>query len=119
MHKYIERTSNVEGDGNCCYRAVLTLLDNGEYNHTLVRHQLIPELRTRKESYTQLYEKKENFDEVYASLVIFLNGPAPKKKWTRFPEMGNLIACACDRVCINLLRYGFSETFFPLRTAAP
>ncbi|XP_058763928.1 uncharacterized protein LOC131637348 [Vicia villosa] len=33
--------------------------------------------------------------------------------------MGHLIACAYDMVCINLTRYGFSETLFPLRTAPP
>ncbi|XP_058776935.1 uncharacterized protein LOC131651280 [Vicia villosa] len=31
--------------------------------------------------------------------------------------MGHLIACAYDMICIDLTRYGFSETFFPLRTA--
>ncbi|XP_058748664.1 uncharacterized protein LOC131621652 [Vicia villosa] len=31
--------------------------------------------------------------------------------------MGHLIACAYDMVYIDLTRYGFSETFFPLRTA--
>ncbi|XP_058783314.1 uncharacterized protein LOC131657990 [Vicia villosa] len=30
--------------------------------------------------------------------------------------MGHLIASAYDIVCIDLTRYGFSETFFPLRT---
>ncbi|XP_058742679.1 uncharacterized protein LOC131615220 [Vicia villosa] len=33
--------------------------------------------------------------------------------------MGHLITCAYDMVCIDLTRYGFSETFFPLHTAPP
>ncbi|XP_058746733.1 uncharacterized protein LOC131619677 [Vicia villosa] len=33
--------------------------------------------------------------------------------------MGHLIACAYDMICIDLTRYGFSETFFPLCTAPP
>ncbi|XP_058726867.1 uncharacterized protein LOC131598267 [Vicia villosa] len=33
--------------------------------------------------------------------------------------MGHLIACVYDMVCIDLTRYGFSETFFPLRIAPP
>ncbi|XP_058741410.1 uncharacterized protein LOC131613786 [Vicia villosa] len=33
--------------------------------------------------------------------------------------MGHLIACAYDMLCIDLTRYGFSETFFPLCTAPP
>ncbi|XP_050875548.1 OVARIAN TUMOR DOMAIN-containing deubiquitinating enzyme 10-like [Lathyrus oleraceus] len=51
MHKYIERVVNVVGEGNCSYRAVSALLDKGEDNHTHVRHQLIQELKTHKESY--------------------------------------------------------------------
>ncbi|XP_058765210.1 uncharacterized protein LOC131638664 [Vicia villosa] len=33
--------------------------------------------------------------------------------------MGHLIACTYDMMCIDLTRYGFSETFFPLRTTPP
>ncbi|XP_058770121.1 uncharacterized protein LOC131643812 [Vicia villosa] len=33
--------------------------------------------------------------------------------------MGHLIASAYDIVFIDLTRYGFSETFFPLRTTPP
>ncbi|XP_058733903.1 uncharacterized protein LOC131605577 [Vicia villosa] len=33
--------------------------------------------------------------------------------------MGHLIASAYDIVCIELTRYAFSETFFPLRTTPP
>ena len=119
MHKYIDRIVNVEGDGNCGYRVVSALLGKGEDSHALVRHQLIQELKTHKESYTRLYGKKEKFDTVYESLVPCLSGPAPVSKWMTFPETGHLIACAYDKVCIDLTRYGFSETFFPLRTAPP
>ena len=34
-----------------------------------------------------------------------------------FPEMNHLIANVYERMRINLTRYGFSETYFPLRTA--
>lgn len=57
MHIYIERIINVVG-GNYGYRAISTLLGKEEDNHTPVRHQLIQELRTHKESYTRLYGKK-------------------------------------------------------------
>lgn len=52
IHKYIKKIVNVEGDGKCDYRSVLTLLDKREDNHTLVCDQLIQDLRTHKESYT-------------------------------------------------------------------
>ncbi|XP_050918616.1 uncharacterized protein LOC127136054 [Lathyrus oleraceus] len=119
MHKYIEWIVNVKGDDNYGYRAVSNLLGKGEDNQTLVHHQLIQELMTHKESYTQLYRKKENFDEVYESLVLCLSGPVPEEKWMCFSEMGHLIACPYDRVCIDLIRYGFSETFFSLDTVPP
>ncbi|XP_058748410.1 uncharacterized protein LOC131621388 [Vicia villosa] len=48
IHLNIERVVNVTGDDNCGYRAVSVLLGNGEDSHTLVRHQLIKELKTHK-----------------------------------------------------------------------
>ena len=81
---------------------ILPLLGKGEDSQTLIRHQLIQELKTHKESYTRLYGKKEKFDAVYESLVPCLSGLVPEEKWTCFPEMGHLIACAYDRVCVDL-----------------
>ena len=60
---------------------------------------------------------KQKVEEIYHALVPCVSGDAPEDKWMRFLEMGNLIASAYERVCINLTRYGFSETYFPLRTA--
>lgn len=95
------------------------MLDKGEEDNTLVRHQLIQELRVHKESYTRLYEKKENFNTIYESLVHCISRPKSKDKWIHFPEMGHLIANVYDRVCIDLTRYNFSEIFFSLRTVPP
>ncbi|XP_050902470.1 uncharacterized protein LOC127113951 [Lathyrus oleraceus] len=80
MHKYIEQTVNIERDDNRDYRAISALLSKEEDNHTLVHHQLIQELKTHKESYTRLYKKKENFDEIYESLVLCLSGPTLEEK---------------------------------------
>lgn len=79
MHKYIKQIVNVEGDDNRSYRAILALLGKGEDRHTLVRHQLIQELKTHKESYPRLYKKKENSDNVYESLVRCLKGLTPEE----------------------------------------
>ncbi|XP_058783672.1 uncharacterized protein LOC131658392 [Vicia villosa] len=119
MHKYIEWVVNVEGDGNCGYRAVSTFLGNEEDSHTLVCHQLIQEFKTHKDSYMRLYGEQDKFEAVYEALVPWFNDYALVSKWMRFPKMGHLIACAFDRVCIDLMQYGFSETLFPLRTAPP
>ncbi|XP_050878838.1 uncharacterized protein LOC127082655 [Lathyrus oleraceus] len=119
MHKYIKGIINVKGDDNYGYRAVSNLLGKGEDNHTPVLHQLIHELKTHKESYTRLYRKKENFDAIYETFVPCISGPTLKEKWTCFLEMGHLITCVYDITCIDLTRYGFSETLFPLRTTPP
>ncbi|XP_058749044.1 uncharacterized protein LOC131622006 [Vicia villosa] len=104
---------------NFCYRAISVLLGNGEESHTLVRHQLIQKLKTHKDSCTRLYEHEVKFEVIYEALVPWLGAYTPMLNWMRFPEMRHLIACAYDRMCIDLMRYGFSKTFFPLRTAPP
>ncbi|XP_058783737.1 uncharacterized protein LOC131658463 [Vicia villosa] len=59
------------------------------------------------------------FESVNEALVSWLGAYAPTSKWMRFPKMEHLIACAYDMVCIDLMHYGFSETFFLLCTAPP
>ncbi|XP_058784804.1 uncharacterized protein LOC131659665 [Vicia villosa] len=49
--------------------------------------------------------------------MVCVSGFAAEDKWMRFSDMSHLIESACERVCINLTRYGFSKTCFPLRTA--
>ncbi|XP_058772002.1 uncharacterized protein LOC131645808 [Vicia villosa] len=117
MHKYIERIVNVAGDGKCGYRAVSGLFGNGKDSHTLARYQLIQELKKHKDSYMRLYGEEVKFEAVNEALVPWLGAYAPVSKWMRFLKMGHLIACAYDSVCIDLTRYGFLETFFPLHTA--
>ncbi|XP_058726526.1 uncharacterized protein LOC131597883 [Vicia villosa] len=119
MHTYIERIVDVAGDDNCGYRTVSALLGNGEDSHTLVHHQLIQELKTHKEAYTRLYGEEVNIEVVNEALNPWMGAYAPVSTWMRFPEMGYPIACAYDMVCIDLMCYDFSETFFPLRTALP
>lgn len=106
MHKYIELNSNVEGDGNCGYQVVSTLLYKRDEDHTFVCHQLIKELKAYKESYTRLYKKKY-FGEIHESLITCISDLTPKKKWMRFSEMGHIIGSAYNRVCIDLTRYKF------------
>ncbi|XP_058776389.1 uncharacterized protein LOC131650704 [Vicia villosa] len=106
IHKYIERIVSVTGDCNCSYQAVLALLGNGEDGHALVRHQLIQELKTHKDSYSRSYGEEAKFEAVNGALVPWLDAYVLVSKWTRFPEMRHLIACPYDRVCIDLTCYG-------------
>ncbi|XP_058783816.1 uncharacterized protein LOC131658552 [Vicia villosa] len=119
MHKYIDRIVNVVGDGNCGFRAVSALLGKGEDDDKLVRHKLIEELMNHKDSYTRVFGDEAIFESVQKALVPWLGAYALTSKWMRFPEMGHLIACAYDMVCIDLTQYGFSETFFPLCAPPP
>lgn len=68
------------------------------------------------ESYTNLYEDKANYDAILNALIPRLTGLDPFDKWILFPNMGYLITSVYDMTCIDLTRYGFSETFFPLRS---
>ncbi|XP_058733605.1 uncharacterized protein LOC131605243 [Vicia villosa] len=119
MHKYINNIVDVGTDDNCGYRAVDGLLGKGEENLTLIRQALISELTSHRGIYGRLYEKQENFDKIHDSLVPSLTGHALVSKWMSFPEMGHLIASAYDRVCVDLTRFGFSETIFPLHSHPP
>ncbi|XP_058746834.1 uncharacterized protein LOC131619791 [Vicia villosa] len=117
MHKYIDRIVNMARDNNCGLRDVSTLLGKGEDDHKLVCHELIEELMNHKDSYTRVFGDKAKFEPVNEALVPWLGAYAPISKWMRFLEMGHLIAYAYDMVCIDLTHYGFSKTFFLLRTA--
>ncbi|XP_058727480.1 uncharacterized protein LOC131598969 [Vicia villosa] len=119
MHKYIYNIVDVGGDGNCGYRAVADLLGKGENNHTLVRRELIMELTSYRDIYDRLYENQEKFTKIHDSLVPSLTGIAPVSKWMSFPDMGHLIASEYVMVCVDLTRFGLSETFFPLHSRPP
>ncbi|XP_058776859.1 uncharacterized protein LOC131651208 [Vicia villosa] len=112
MHKYIDRIVNMVGDGNCGFRAVSALLGKENDDHKLVRLELLEELMNHKDSYTWVFGDETKFESVNEALVPWLGAYAPMSKWMRFMEMGHLIACAYDMVCIDLTRYGFSKTFF-------
>ncbi|XP_058761758.1 uncharacterized protein LOC131635175 [Vicia villosa] len=119
MHNYIDNIVDVGTDDNCGYRAVAGLLERGEENHTLIRQTLISELTSHRDIYDRFYKNQENFDKCHDSLVPSLTAHAPISEWMSFPEMGHLIASAYDRVCDDLMRFGFSKTFFPLHSRPP
>ena len=105
---------NIWSYGNCGYRVVSSLLGHGEEKHTLVRQTLISKLTSHRELYTRLYVTKDKFNKVHHALDQSVIVHAPVEKWMSFPKMGHLITSAYDVVCIDLMRYGFSETFYPL-----
>lgn len=105
------------GDSNCGFWVVSCLLGNREEYYNIVWDTLITELKEHKELYICVLGSKEKVEEIYNTLVPAEVGFTPENKWMCFPEMCYLIASANDMVCINLTRYGYSETYFPLCTA--
>ncbi|XP_058733645.1 uncharacterized protein LOC131605288 [Vicia villosa] len=83
MHPYIKQIVDVAGDVNCSYRVVSVLLGNGEGSHTLVRHQLIQELKMHKDSYMRLYGEEAKFEAVNEALVPWMGAYAPMSKWMK------------------------------------
>lgn len=119
MHKHIEKIVDVGTNGNCGYRVESALLGNGEEQHILVRKKLISELTSHSELYTCPYVTKDKFNKIHHVLAPSVTVHAPVEKWMCFPKMGHLIANAYNVVCVDLTRYDFSETFFPLQAPAP
>lgn len=58
-----------------------------EMGPSIFSRHLIQEMTTHRESYTKIYENKENFDTIHNALVPCLSGPTPFYKWIRFLEM--------------------------------
>lgn len=63
--------------------------------------------------------EKEYFDIIHASLIPSVSSLVPKEKWMHFSKTSHLITSAYNRVCIDLTRYDFSKTFFPLQNSSP
>ncbi|XP_058768856.1 protein FAR1-RELATED SEQUENCE 4-like [Vicia villosa] len=61
----------------------------------------------------------DNFDKIHDALVPSFTSHALISKWMSFPKMSHLIARAYDRVCVDLTRFGFSMTFFPIHSRPP
>lgn len=67
---HIHRVVDIKGDNSCSYRVVSALLGKGMESQTLFHLYLIKEFKTYKESYTRLYGKKEQEDEIHNALIL-------------------------------------------------
>src|SRR4051812_8954878 len=86
---------------------------------TVLVMELIEELTSYRDIYGRLYKNQEKFAKIHDALVPSLTGIAPVSKWMSFPDMGHLVESAYDMVCVDLTRFGLSETFFPLHSRPP
>lgn len=119
MYKYIERIVDVESDVKYDFQIISSFLNKGENDYQFLHCYRIQEITMHRESYRNLYRNKANYGAILDALVPCLTGLVPFDKWMCFPKMGHFIASVYDRVFIDLRRYDFSDTIFPLQSKSP
>nr|KAJ0219558.1 hypothetical protein LSAT_V11C300112950 [Lactuca sativa] len=110
FHPYITHIQDVEGDGNCGFRAIFVCLAYGEDDWLHVRRQLLDKLLNAYDAYANVFT--DGISELYTSLN-FLQSSAPTRHWLLMPETSILIANRFGVVLTFLTKQG-SLTFFPL-----
>lgn len=114
MHGFIEKVTDVPGDGHCGFRAVAVLRNLTVDDHVLVRYNLYKELiGVENGRYRRMINDDRRYKEVLDALSYSGIGNAPPDKWMTMPDMGFLIAQKFNQTVV-VLSIGKSETFFPL-----
>ena len=101
LRPYIHHVKDVAADGNCGFRVVADLIGLGEDNWIQVRSDLIDELKSHFDDYTQIFKYASRSDEILQSLSYFESNPS-NYYWMTFPEAGYLIASKYNVVLIFL-----------------
>ncbi|KAL9409227.1 hypothetical protein AB3S75_047588 [Citrus x aurantiifolia] len=114
LRPYIHHVKDVAADGNCGFRVVADLIGLGEDNWIQVRRDLIDELKSHFDDYTQIFKYAGRSDEILQSLSYFESNPS-NDYWMTFPEAGYLIASKYNVVLIFLSQLQ-CLTFLPLRS---
>ncbi|PIA29532.1 hypothetical protein AQUCO_05900042v1 [Aquilegia coerulea] len=113
---FIVDSKNVDGDGNCGFRAVAACLEmDNENGWIIVRTDLRGELIFFRDEYSRMFGGEEQVNALLDILDSF-DSPCPAKNWFLLPYMGYLVASRyhCLLVSISLET---CLTFVPLRTA--
>ncbi|XP_028127318.1 uncharacterized protein LOC114323840 [Camellia sinensis] len=98
---FIKLMRDVDGDGNCGFRAIAGLLVLGENDWVQVRRGLLLELNNRRDEHVVLYGSHERVKELTHILSYFENSPG-FDRWITMPDMGHLIASFCNVVLYHL-----------------
>ena len=114
MRPYIHHVKDVAADGNFDFRVVANLIVLGEDNWIQVRRDLIDELKSHFDDYTQIFKYAGRSDEILQSLLYFESNPS-NDYWMTFPEAGYLIASKYNVVLIFLSQLQCLN-FLPLRS---
>ncbi|XP_071688734.1 uncharacterized protein [Rutidosis leptorrhynchoides] len=109
LHPYIKNIYNVEGDGNCGYRAFAVSLWGNEHLYENIRFEMKEELQNKLEFYKSMFERE--IKSLNDSLC-FVGSPCPPDYWMMMPYAGILIANRFG-VIVHSLSMSESSTFFP------
>ncbi|XP_071713567.1 uncharacterized protein [Rutidosis leptorrhynchoides] len=108
FHQYIKNIYNVEGDGNCGYRAFAVSLMGNEQYYESIRYEMKEELRNKPEFYEIMFDKE--IKSLKASLS-YVGSPCPPEYWMMMPYAGILIANRFG-VIVHSLSMSESSTIF-------
>jgi len=114
MHDFIEKVTDVLGDGHCGFRAVAVLRNLTVDDHQIVWYNLYKELAgVENARYRRMINDDRRYKEVSNALSYGGIENAPPGKWMTMPYMGFLIAQKFNQTVV-VLSIGKSETYFPL-----
>ncbi|XP_028126430.1 uncharacterized protein LOC114323155 [Camellia sinensis] len=111
---FIKLMKDVDGDGNCDFRAIAGLLGHGQNDYVKVKHDLLLELNNHRDKYIVLYRSHERVEEPTHILSYFEDSPG-FDRWMTMPDMGHLIASFYNVVLYHLALQQ-CLTFLPLRS---
>ena len=111
FHPYVTNIENVEGDGNCGFRAVAVSLGYNQNYWPQIRSQLRTELTTYWRQYETVFG--HYIHTINHSLSFTGTGSVLTEYWMIMPDTGFFIANKY-RVIVNFLTNAGSSTCFPL-----
>ncbi|XP_076898168.1 uncharacterized protein LOC143551661 [Bidens hawaiensis] len=116
---YVEDIENVDGDGNCGFRATAVALGYHQNDWASIRRSLIEEMVQYEQLYRLAFNDKNNtvdeYNAVFSSLNWFGKGFAPTQYWMIMPETGYLIANRFNVIFHFISKdNNSSSTIFPL-----
>ncbi|KAI7962268.1 hypothetical protein MJO28_000362 [Puccinia striiformis f. sp. tritici] len=112
----ISSIHNVEGDGNCGFRAAAISMGQSQEEWNDIREKMATAMTThavyKNVKYLQTISDESSYDKLLERLT-FNKSPAPPRTWITFPRHGDLLANAYQRPIIHISNL-MLVTFLPL-----
>ncbi|CAG8477490.1 4202_t:CDS:2, partial [Gigaspora rosea] len=102
---------NVDGNGNCRYRAVAVGLGRNENEWPNVKKELFKELNKNEQFYRSLFLANDDYDTILKE-IPWESGPCTFDHWMKMPQMDDVIANAYKRP-LYFFSLQISLTFLP------